>query len=59
MSQQQFFRIGEIARMVDLSTATLRLWEQRGKIKPARTESGHRIFTQTDLNRIKELRGVS
>jgi DNA-binding transcriptional MerR regulator len=59
MSEQKFFKISEIARMFDLSTATLRLWELHGKIKPRRTESGHRIFTQTDLDRIKELRGVS
>ena len=38
------------AREVGCSTATLVNYEKRGIISPVRTESGHRIFTQADID---------
>jgi len=53
--------IGETARLVGVSTATLRLWDKEGLIQPTRTESGHRLFSNeevTHLRRLQYLRNI-
>jgi hypothetical protein len=46
--------IQDAARILNVSTKTLRRWEARGVLVPVRTEGGHRRY---DLNQIKELKG--
>lgn len=56
---QQYFNIGEAARIVRVPDYTLRYWESRLRLlRPARRESGHRRYTKRDLEtvlRVKEL----
>jgi len=59
MATPKYYKISEVAREVNMSIGTLRLWERQGKINPARTASGHRVFTQRDLDKIRDLRGIS
>lgn len=43
--------IREFASKIGVSTQTIRRWEKEGKITPAyRTPSGHRMFTQEQVN---------
>jgi DNA-binding transcriptional MerR regulator len=45
--------IGEAAKLVGVSTATLRLWEQVGFIQPQRTQSGHRLYDNEDIGHLR------
>jgi DNA-binding transcriptional MerR regulator len=46
-------RIGAVARRTGVAVATLRAWESRyGVLKPARTEGGHRLYAEEDVDRV-------
>jgi MerR family transcriptional regulator, light-induced transcriptional regulator len=54
--QDDFLPIREISRLTGINTVTLRAWERRyGLLKPQRTEKGHRLYTQEDLQRIQQV----
>lgn len=44
--------IAEAARLVGLSTHTLRYYEQEGLVRPARNASGYRAYSPFDLRRL-------
>jgi DNA-binding transcriptional MerR regulator/methylmalonyl-CoA mutase cobalamin-binding subunit len=49
------FPIRTVCSITGLNPVTLRAWERRyGLIKPLRTEKGHRLYTQLDIDRINE-----
>jgi MerR family transcriptional regulator, heat shock protein HspR len=50
------FSIGEAADILGISVPTLRLYEREGLIIPIRKQSRHRLYSRTDLERIKSLR---
>ena len=55
-TQEQYLPIREISRLTGINTVTLRAWERRyGLLNPQRTEKGHRLYTQDDLNRIQQV----
>jgi PAS domain S-box-containing protein len=46
-------RVGELARRTGVGVSTLRAWERRfGIIEPARSASGHRLYTEGDVERV-------
>lgn len=46
-------RIGAVSRRAGVAVATLRAWETRyGLLRPARTEGGHRLYTEDDVARV-------
>lgn len=46
-------RIGELARRSGVGVSTLRAWERRfGFLTPERTSAGHRLYSETDLERV-------
>jgi DNA-binding transcriptional MerR regulator/quercetin dioxygenase-like cupin family protein len=49
------FTISQVARMINVSPSTLRLWEQRGLARPLRTESGYRLYHLEDVERLKQI----
>lgn len=49
------FNISEVARMLNVSTSTLRLWERLGLTAPLRSPSGYRLFTRLEVERLKEI----
>jgi len=52
------YPIREIAELTGVNPVTLRAWQRRyGLIKPARTDSGHRLYSDDDLERIKRILG--
>ena len=42
-------RISEVARRVGISSSALRSWEALGLVKPQRTESRYRLYTEADV----------
>lgn len=49
--------VGEAARAVGVSTKAIRVWESKGLIPvAARTTTGYRLFTATDLDRLRFIR---
>lgn len=49
------FTISQVAKMINVSASTLRLWEQRGLARPHRTESGYRVYRMEDVERLKQV----
>ena len=49
-------RIGEAARHVGVSPSALRLWERQGLVRPARTDGRYRLYSDEDLQRLREVR---
>jgi MerR family transcriptional regulator, heat shock protein HspR len=50
------YSIGEAADLLGVSVPTLRLYEREGLILPLRKSSRHRLYSRTDLARIRCLR---
>jgi molybdopterin-binding protein len=46
------FRMGEAARLLGVSTDTVRRWADQGRLETTRTEGGHREVAGTDLARL-------
>ncbi|HEU5161115.1 MAG TPA: MerR family transcriptional regulator [Streptosporangiaceae bacterium] len=45
-------RIGEVARALGVRTSSLRLWEQRGLLRPTREQTtGYRVYDESELRR--------
>jgi hypothetical protein len=52
-SEQPRYRSGAVARMALIPVSTLRIWERRYQvIAPAVTDSGHRLYTGADVERL-------
>lgn len=57
-SAEHMFPIREVARLTGVNPVTLRAWERRyGLIQPVRTESGHRLYSATDIEAIRSILG--
>lgn len=52
---QRFFKIGEAAKKLGLSSETLRRWERAGKISFSRSPGGKRLFSEADLEAVRHL----
>ncbi|MCM3585367.1 MerR family transcriptional regulator [Mesobacillus maritimus] len=51
------YNIKAVSKMVDMPTVTIRSWEQRYQaVVPERTESGHRVYTEAQVNDLKWLK---
>jgi excisionase family DNA binding protein len=42
----------EVAQILQVSEATVRLWEQHGRLSAVKTERGVRIFNRCDVERL-------
>src|SRR5262245_20613806 len=65
LKQEELFPIREVSRLTGVNPVTLRAWERRyGLIQPIRTDSGHRLYSQADVEAVRSIlawieRGVS
>jgi MerR family transcriptional regulator/heat shock protein HspR len=50
------FTIGTVAKMLDVSVQTIRMYEQEGLILPAKTETGRRMYSMQDVERLDCIR---
>jgi DNA-binding transcriptional MerR regulator len=56
--QEERFPIREVARLTGVNPVTLRAWERRyGLIVPTRTDSGHRLYSMSDIERVHSILG--
>ncbi|WP_248731556.1 MerR family transcriptional regulator [Pseudomonas sp. MWU13-2517] len=52
----QLFPIREVSRLTGVNPVTLRAWERRyGLIQPTRTESGHRLYSKSDIETVHRI----
>lgn len=55
-NQTELFPIRTVSTLTGVNAITLRAWERRyGLIKPVRTDSGHRLYTQEDIDAIHRI----
>lgn len=54
--QKPFLRSGELARLVGVSTDTLRHYERIGLLTPSRASNGYRQFSAAALHRVRLVR---
>lgn len=55
-ASQRMFTIGDLARELDISTRTIRYYEERGLLSPQRTENTQqRLYSSRDRVRLKLL----
>lgn len=50
--------IKQAAQIVGVSASILRSWESEGLISPARTDSGYRVYSPSDIERLRRLRDL-
>jgi len=56
LEREELFPIREVSRLTGVNPVTLRAWERRyGLIQPTRTESGHRLYSMTDIERVRSI----
>lgn len=56
LEREELFPIREVARLTGINPVTLRAWERRyGLIQPTRTESGHRLYSMADIERVRNI----
>lgn len=54
--QHAVYPIRTVAELTGINPVTLRAWERRyGLIRPQRTEKGHRLYTEADIQRIRHI----
>lgn len=52
-----YYRIGEVAQIVDVDPSVIRHWEREFRaLSPRRSRSGQRVFTQKDVEKLLEIK---
>lgn len=55
-AETEFYPIRTVATLTGVNAITIRAWERRyGLINPMRTDSGHRVYTRTDIDNIHRI----
>ena len=57
-SAQGVYGISVAADLVGMGVQTLRLYEARGLIEPARTDGGTRLYSADDVDRLRRIGGL-
>src|SRR6202140_3506341 len=52
-SNNDYLKIGDVARIVGLSPTVIRMWESLGLAQPRRTASRYRLYTREDVRLLK------
>lgn len=53
------YRIGEVAKILNVKTSVLRFWESEFKqIRPKRTETGQRYYSEKDMQTLKTIHNL-
>ena len=53
---QVYLKIGDVARLVGISSSAIRGWENLGLTRPQRTKSKYRLYTHDDVRLLKKAR---
>lgn len=55
-SEKLYYKIGEVAEMLNINTSVLRFWEsQFDALSPSKTRTGQRLYSLRDFDQIKEI----
>ncbi len=56
LADEGIYPIREVSRLTGVNAVTLRAWQRRyGLVQPARTEKGHRLYSEQDIRQIGEI----
>jgi len=56
LDTETLYPIREVSRLSGVNSVTLRAWERRyGLLVPQRTESGHRLYSMRDIDRVRAI----
>ncbi|GAA6132901.1 MerR family transcriptional regulator [Halopseudomonas sabulinigri] len=56
LANETLYPIREVSRLSGVNSVTLRAWERRyGLLVPQRTDSGHRLYSMRDIERVKAI----
>ncbi len=56
---ERTYRIGEVARLLDLEGYVLRFWETEfSQLSPGRTPKGQRFYTEADIALLRRIRDL-
>lgn len=58
-TEQQFYSISVVAKMLNTHPQTLRMYERLGLIKPRRNERGDRLFSEADIERVRKIQELT
>ncbi|MDX2173701.1 MAG: MerR family transcriptional regulator [Bacteroidota bacterium] len=51
-----YYSISEVSQMFDINASTIRFWEKEFEaLKPAKNKKGNRLFTQKEIDFIKQI----
>lgn len=54
--EKQYYAIKEVSEITGVNSVTLRAWQRRyGLLNPKRTEKGHRLYSEQDIERIRHI----
>jgi len=56
---EPLYVISVAAKLVDMHPQTLRLYERVGLVKPARTENNIRLYSDEDIERLRQIRRLT
>ena len=58
-NHEPVYYIGVAARLVGVHPQTLRTYERLGLVKPHRTKRGQRLYSEADLERVRQIRRLT
>lgn len=53
--ETKYYQIDEVAKLADTTKRTIRYYEDLGFFKPARTDASYRLYTDDDIELIREI----
>jgi DNA-binding transcriptional MerR regulator/quercetin dioxygenase-like cupin family protein len=51
-----YYRIGEAARILDISRSSLRNWERMGLLTPVRSQGLYRLYSRAELQKLRQIK---
>lgn len=54
--QKKQFRIGELAKKLNVERFVIRFWEKEFNLKPLRSTGGQRFYEEKDYNRFQQIK---
>jgi DNA-binding transcriptional MerR regulator len=52
---REYFKIGEVAAMLDTTVRTIRYYEEEGLLVPHRTDGGTRLYSEHHIDRLRAI----
>jgi len=54
--QKKQFRIGELAKRLNVERFVIRFWEKEFNLKPSRSDGGQRFYEEKDFQRFRQIK---